>query len=169
MQNDPRDETKNQSDRSQRNEEFETPAFDTIPGITRQHVAYLETTNEDSAWVSAGMRHLVLQTVGRKSGRIHKVALPYWCDEQGRRIIAASYAGGERNPAWFHNLADRRANPQIWIKDRTEERWFEVEILDGDEYRRAWDAMTRDRPYYIEYQKKCTRRIPLLRLPPRET
>ena len=102
----------------QRNTAFETPPIEEIPQITRQHVAYLETTTDDEAWKSAGMRHLILQTIGRKSGKAHKVALPYWCDAAGRRIIVASYAGGKKNPAWYHNLADKTANPKVWIQDR---------------------------------------------------
>jgi deazaflavin-dependent oxidoreductase (nitroreductase family) len=151
----------------QRNEPFESPPFEEIPGITRRHVAHLETTTDESAWVRAGMRHLILRTVGRKSGNEHKVALPYWCDADGRRIVVASYAGGPRNPAWFHNLLDREANPNVWIKDRDEEAWVDAEILDGDDYRRVWDALVRDRAYYADYQAKCARRIPLIRLPAR--
>ncbi len=153
----------------QRNEAFETPPIDEIPGITKQHVAYLETTTDEAAWTSAGMRHLVLTTVGRRSGKEHKVALPYWCDGQGRRIVAASYAGGPRNPAWFHNLADKNVNPEVGIQDREEIVRVEAEILNGDDYARTWEALTRDRPYYIDYQARCRRRIPLIRLPARRT
>lgn len=149
----------------QRNENFETPAIEEIPEITRQHVAFLETTTDENAWKAAGMRHLVLVTRGRRSGREHKVALPYWCDEDGSRIVAASYAGGPRNPAWFHNLADREANPTVRIRDRDEDVAVEAAILDGEEYRRVWDGMTRDRPYYLAYQEKTERRIPLIRFP----
>ena len=149
----------------QRNEDFETPAIEEIPEITRQHVAFLETTTDEAAWKAAGMRHLVLITRGRRTGREHKVALPYWCDEDGSRIVAASYAGGPRNPAWFHNLADREANPRVRIRDRDEDTVVEAGILDGEEYQRVWDGMTRDRPYYLAYQKKTERRIPLIRFP----
>ena len=47
---------------------------------------------------AAGMRHLLLRTVGRKSGRRSTVCLPYWVDVDGERIVVASYAGGPRNP-----------------------------------------------------------------------
>jgi len=151
----------------QRNEEFETPPIEEIPAITRRHVAHLEATTDEAAWTRAGMRHLLLRTVGRKSGREHTVALPYWCDAQGRRIIAASYAGGPKHPAWFHNLSDDTANPKVWIRDRTEAGWVEVEILDGDEYRATWNALIVDRPFFADYQAKCERRIPLIRLPAR--
>ena len=151
----------------QRNTNFETPPIEKIPDITRQHVAYLESTMDDEAWKSAGMRHLILQTIGRKSGKAHKVALPYWCDATGRRIVVASYAGGKKNPAWYHNLADKEANPKVWIQDREERAWVQVELLQGDEYAEAWEALTRERDYYLDYQRKCERQIPLIRLPAR--
>ncbi len=149
----------------QRSEEFETPAYEEIPAITARHVAHLETTDDEGAWTRAGMRHLLLRTVGRKSGNVHKVALPYWCDADGSRVVAASYAGGPKHPAWFHNLADKTANPKVWIKDRAEEGWVEAQVLEGAEYQRTWDALVEDRPYYIEYQAQTDRQIPLIRLP----
>lgn len=152
----------------QRNEEFETPDLAEIPAITRRHVGHLETTDDETAWVRAGMCHLLLRTVGRKSGKVHTVALPYWCDADGTRIVAASYAGGPKNPAWFHNLCDKTANPQIWMKDRAEEGFVAAIILEGDDYQRTWDALIKDRPYYVEYQAKTERRIPLIRLPARK-
>ena len=151
----------------QRNTKFETPPIEEIPRITREHVAYLESTTDDKAWKSAGMRHLILQTTGRKSGKTHKVALPYWCDSSGRRIIVASYAGGKKNPAWYHNLADKEANPKVWIQDREEREWVEVELLENEQYEETWAALTRDRDYYLDYQRKCDRQIPLIRLPAR--
>lgn len=151
----------------QRNEDFETPPIEEIPTITARHVGHLLTTDDESAWTRAGMRHLVLQTVGRKSGKEHKVALPYWCDADGSRIVAASYAGGPKHPAWFHNLADKTANPKVWIKDRAEEAWVEAQVLEGAEYTKTWDALVKDRAYYIEYQARTERRIPLIRIPAR--
>lgn len=151
----------------QKCEEFETPPIEQIPAITARHVAHLETTDDESAWVRAGMRHLLLRTVGRKSGKQHTVALPYWCDEDGTRIVVASYAGGPKHPSWFHNLADRSANPKVWIKDRDEETFVEADVLDGEDYRATWARLVIDRPYYVQYQGRTERRLPLIRLPAR--
>ena len=35
----------------------------------------------------------------------------------------------------------------------------------GDDYTETWTALTADRAYYNGYQTRCTRRIPLVRLP----
>jgi len=151
----------------QKSEDFETPKVEEIPGITARHVGHLLTTKDESAWVRYNMRHLVLKMVGRKSGKEHTIALPYWCDTDGTRIVAASFAGSPKHPAWFHNVADKSANPKVWLKDRDEEAWVEVQILEGDEYERTWNALVKDRPFYRDYQAKTERRIPLLRLPAR--
>ncbi len=151
----------------QRSEGFETPPIAEIPKITRRHVSHLETTDDESAWVRAGMRHLLLRTKGRKSGKVHTVALPYWCDGDGSRVVAASYAGNSIHPAWYHNLVDKSANPKVWIKDRAEECWVDADVLEGVEYRRTWDPLVADRPVYGDYQAKTERQIPLIRLPAR--
>ncbi len=78
---------------SQRNEAFREPPRDDIPGISRSHVAAMEASDDDAVWVLAGMPHVVLRTVGRRSGNEHKVALPYWRDPDGNPVVAASFAG----------------------------------------------------------------------------
>src|SRR5688500_18660150 len=68
---------------SQRNEPFEEPPFEEISNISRMHVQAMEMTDADEVWIGAGMKQILLRTVGRKSGNEHKVALPYWEDPNG--------------------------------------------------------------------------------------
>jgi len=149
---------------SQRNEPYEEPPFDQIAGISRMHVQAMESSEADEVWVGAGMKQLILRTVGRKSGKEHKVALPYWLDGDGNKIVVGSYAGAKDHPHWYRNLADRDANPEVMIRTRDGSHWADAEILDGDEYTRIWDALTADREYYREYQTRTDRRLPLVRL-----
>lgn len=144
---------------------WETPSLDEIPLITKGHVAALESTDADAAWVLAGMHHIVITTVGRKSGNEHKVALPFWRDPDGARVVVASYAGAPQNPSWFVNLADRRANPEIRCRVQHGEFWSVPEILEGDEHTRIWGLLTDDRAWYDNYQAKTERTIPLVRFP----
>lgn len=150
---------------SQKNEAFETPSRDVILALTPLHVQALETSNDDSVWVAAGMHHLLLTTTGRKSGNTHKTPLPYWKDSDRHRIVVASFAGAERNPSWYHNLADKDANPTVRVQEREHVWHSAAEILEGDEYDLIWAALTSDRPFYIAYQTKTERVIPLVRLP----
>ncbi|MEE3331783.1 MAG: nitroreductase/quinone reductase family protein [Myxococcota bacterium] len=147
----------------QTSEEFETPDRSGIPDITRAHVSEMESSNADGVWVRAGMAHMLVRTIGRKSGKEHKVALPYWLDGDERPIVVASYAGADVHPAWFHNLADKTANPELFCRFQHEDFWAEVVILDGEEYASIWEALTRDRPFYCDYQKLTERRLPLVR------
>jgi deazaflavin-dependent oxidoreductase (nitroreductase family) len=149
---------------SQRSSEFGTPSRDEIVGISAQHVAMMEASDSDGAWVWVNMHHVLLHTVGRKSGNVHKVALPYWLDADGTRIVVASFAGAEKDPAWFLNLADKRANPEVKIRVQGGLFWAEAKILTGAEYDATWAALIADRPHYDDYRAKTSRQIPLVRL-----
>ena len=78
---------------------WETPSADEIPAISAQHAAFLESTADEAAWVIAGMHHVIVHTIGRRSGTAHKVVLPFWRDPDGCRVVVASFAGAERHPA----------------------------------------------------------------------
>ncbi len=95
------------------------------------------------------------------------MALPYWKDDDGHPIVVASYAGAENHPAWYLNLEDRKANPEVYCKQQKRAFWADAEILDGDEYQSIWEPLIDDRPFYHEYQALTKRRIPLVRLRPR--
>ena len=136
-----------------------------IPVITKSHVAALESSTDDAVWVMAGMHHVVITTVGRKSGTEHKVALPVWRDPDGLRVVVASFAGAPGHPSWYLNLADRTANPEILVRAQTGQYWSVPDILEGDEYDRIWGLLVDDRAWYTDYQAKTERRIPLVRLP----
>jgi deazaflavin-dependent oxidoreductase (nitroreductase family) len=149
---------------SQRNEPFEEPAREQIPARTREHIAAMEATDDDLVWFVAGMHHLVLCSVGRRSGKLQKAALPYWLDAGARPIVVASYAGAPKHPAWYLNVADRNANPEVRVRMQREAFWAEAQDLAGDDYRRTWDALVVDRPFYVDYQSRTTRKLPLIRL-----
>lgn len=151
---------------SQRVEQtWETPPQDEIPRISAMHVQAMESSDADEVWRQAGMHHVLLRTVGRKSGREHKVALPYWRDPDGRRVVVASFAGAARHPSWYLNLADRDANPEVLVRVQGGAYWSVPEILEGEEYDRIWALLVADRAWYADYQARTERRIPLVRLP----
>jgi UDP-glucuronate 4-epimerase len=148
----------------QRNEPFHEPPRDQIPGISAMHVAAMEVSDADEVWVGAGMNQLMLRTIGRKSGKEHRVALPYWIDPGGQHVVVASFSGAPQHPAWYLNLTDRDANGEVLVREQHDSYWAAPQILEGDDYRATWDALIADRPYYNEYQIRTSRRIPLVRL-----
>jgi deazaflavin-dependent oxidoreductase (nitroreductase family) len=145
-----------------------TPTADEIPVITKLHVQALESSDDDAVWVQVGMHHVVLHTVGRKTGDVHKVALPFWRDPDGTRVVVASFAGAPRDPSWFTNLADTSANPKVLCRVQGGSYWSVPEVLEGDEHARIWGLLTEDRAWYNDYQAKTERTIPLVRLPESE-
>jgi deazaflavin-dependent oxidoreductase (nitroreductase family) len=149
---------------AQRNEPFEEPPREAIPAISRGHVEIMESSDDDAVWFIAGMHHAILYTIGRKSGNEHKVALPVWFDGNGHRIVVASYSGAPEHPAWFLNLADLDANPEVRVRVQGRQFWADAQVLDGNDYAETWAALTADREYYNDYQSRTERRIPLVRL-----
>jgi deazaflavin-dependent oxidoreductase (nitroreductase family) len=146
-------------------QQWETPSLEDIAVISRADVQALESTSDEAMWARGGMHHVVLRTVGRKSGREHKVAIPIWRDPDDVRVVVASYAGAPHHPSWYINLADRSANPEVRVRTQEGEYWSVPEILDGDEYARIWALLAADRAWYDDYKVKTTRQIPLVRLP----
>jgi len=141
---------------------WETPSHDEIVELTKAHVGAMEIMGEDVVWVQAGMHHVLLHTVGRKSGNEHKVALPFWRDADGHRIVVASFAGAKAHPSWFFNL---ETTPRVRVKSQTNEFWSEAEVLHSDDRATVWAGLTADRAWYVDYQARTDRQIPLVRLP----
>jgi deazaflavin-dependent oxidoreductase (nitroreductase family) len=133
-------------------------------GISQKHVSMMERSDADDVWVWVGMQHVLLRTIGRRSGNEHKVALPYWRDPEGHRIIVASFAGAPTDPAWFLNLSDRVANPEVLVRVQGGLFWADAQILEGADHAVTWDALVLDRPHYSDYRAKTDRVIPLVRL-----
>lgn len=144
---------------------WQTPPIEEIPKISKSHVQAMEASDDDAVWILVGMHHVVLRTIGRRTGREHKVALPFWRDPDGHRIVVASFAGSSQHPAWYLNLCDRTANPEVFCRVQRGAYWSRQEILEGDERDRIWELLTADRPWYRDYQARTDRLIPLVRLP----
>lgn len=148
---------------------WETPSPDEIVELTKMHVDAMESSDDDLVWVQAGMHHVLMHTIGRRSGNTHKVALPTWNDPDGHRIVVGSFAGATGHPSWLLNISDREANPRLRCRVQDGEFWSDHEILwDGEERDRLWGLLVEDRAWYADYQAKCDRTIPLVRLPETE-
>ena len=143
---------------------FPTPPRWTFRPVTRAQSFVYEKTG-GRLWTRAmGMHHLLLRTVGRRSGRKLVACLPYWLDADLNRIVIASYGGAPIHPGWFHNLRDREANPEVIVRDKRDVYWASAEILEGEERAAVWKELVRDRPFYDQYQANTTREIPVVRL-----
>lgn len=135
-----------------------------IPWTTKLQVWIYEKSGGRLYTKAMGMHHLLMRTVGRKSGRINTCCLPYWLDSEEHRIIVASLGGGPRSPAWYHNLRDKGANPEVVVRDKRRLCWARADVLEGDDRAATWAQLVLDRPFYDRYQARTERRIPLVRL-----
>jgi F420H(2)-dependent quinone reductase len=105
---------------------------------------------------------LLLNTVGRKTGRKRTSPLLYVMDGEDF-VIIASKGGAPTHPAWYLNL---RANPEATVEIGNREVHIKAEVADPEEKTRLWQKMVEVYPAYDDYQRKTEREIPLLVLHP---
>ena len=105
---------------------------------------------------------LLLNSVGRKSGKKRATPLLYVVDGEDL-VIIASKGGTPSNPAWYLNL---KADPDATVEIRDRKVRVRAEEVDGQEKERLWQQMAEMYPTYDDYQKKTKRGIPLLVLHP---
>lgn len=143
---------------------FWNPPAWLIPVVTRVQSWIYEKTGGRFGTYAAGMHHLLLRNVGRKSGQTQVACLPYWLDSEEQRIVVASLGGAPHHPAWYHNVGDATANPEVIVRDKHRVFWAKAQILVGEERAAVWKELARDRPFYDDYQAQTQRIIPLVRL-----
>ena len=131
-----------------------------IPWISALHVAIYKLTAGRIGSTLIGRPGILVRTIGRKSGRPHTVFLPYLADGN-TMVVTASFAGSENHPDWYHNL---QANPEVVVRDRDRVFWCHTETIKGAERAKLWNMLASEIPVYGEYQERCEREIPLLRL-----
>jgi deazaflavin-dependent oxidoreductase (nitroreductase family) len=103
---------------------------------------------------------LLLTTTGRKTGLPWTNPVIYQPDGDGW-VVIASYAGKPQHPAWWLNL---RANPAATIEIGRDKHQVTASEVPDEDRDRLWRKMTAVYPGYDEYQKKTTRRLPVVYL-----
>lgn len=109
-----------------------------------------------------GMPVLMLTTKGRKSGEPRSSVLTY-VPHGKAAVVYASNAGEPRHPAWWLNLL---ADPHATVQRGQEVIPVVAREADGDERAALWDEAVRINAGYAEYEKRTTRRIPVVVLEP---
>lgn len=103
---------------------------------------------------------LLLTHKGAKSGVVRTNPLAY-IEEGGRYFIFGSKGGASTNPDWYHNLS---VNPDATVEVGTEKFDVTAEVLTGEARDRVWSRNVRERPTFGEYQKRTSRKIPVIAL-----
>jgi deazaflavin-dependent oxidoreductase (nitroreductase family) len=106
----------------------------------------------------AGAPMVLLTTKGAKSGKTYVNPLVYSRDGD-KYVIIASYAGGPKNPSWYHNLV---AHPTPTLEIGTERFQAKATFARGAERARLFNQQAAQMPVFNEYQKKTSRQIPVI-------
>jgi deazaflavin-dependent oxidoreductase (nitroreductase family) len=105
---------------------------------------------------------LLLTTVGRRSGQFRTTPLLY-LEYEANWVVAASYAGDDRHPAWWLNL---KVNPaaRIQIKGMVKQ----VRAREAIEAERSllWPRFVSMFSSYEDYRQRTERKIPIVILEP---
>ena len=108
---------------------------------------------------------LLLHTVGAKTFKQRTNTLSYF-PEGGHYYVVASKGGDPKAPGWYHNL---KAKPDVEINIGPKR--FAVTATpvtaDDPDYPRLWAFVNeKNGDRYNAYQRKTSRKIPLVRLTP---
>ncbi|HLZ26132.1 MAG TPA: nitroreductase family deazaflavin-dependent oxidoreductase [Chloroflexota bacterium] len=112
--------------------------------------------------VFKGAPLLLLTTTGAKSGQTRVNPLAYTRDGN-RYVIIASKAGAPTNPDWYHNVL---AHPEVTIEVGPDRVAARASVAEGAVRDRLYAAQATLMPGFAEYERKTTRRIPVVILEP---
>ena len=101
---------------------------------------------------------VILETVGRKSGKPRSTAVLYLRDGDDLVVLAAN-AGADRTPAWWLNL--RAAGEGVAVV-RGERRRVRPRVAVGEERARLWRDFVRMYPPAAQYTGFTDREFPVV-------
>jgi deazaflavin-dependent oxidoreductase (nitroreductase family) len=132
--------------------------IDSPQGWVAEHVQrYIETNGEDGH-IWKGVPTLILTTLGRRSGKLRRLALIYGQDGD-RYVVVASKGGAEKHPEWYLNLLD---HPEVQVQVLADRFRAKARTATPEEHKALWPHMAEIWPDYNKYQKKTDRQIPLV-------
>jgi deazaflavin-dependent oxidoreductase (nitroreductase family) len=107
---------------------------------------------------------LLLDTIGRRSGKLHVCPVMYLKDGE-RLLVFASKGGSDSHPDWYFNL---KANPDFQIEIGDERKDVHAEEITGSERDLMYNRQAALYPRFGDYQRKTRRTIPVIALTRRE-
>ncbi|WP_158839512.1 nitroreductase family deazaflavin-dependent oxidoreductase [Saccharothrix deserti] len=134
---------------------------DEIRDFNQQIIAEFRANEGVVGGMFEGRNMLLLTTIGAKSGQ-ERVSPVVYTRDGDRLVIAASFGGAPKNPAWFNNLV---ANPKVTVEVGTDK--FEATatpVEDRAERDRLYAGMVAHAEGFADYEKKTDRVIPIVLL-----
>lgn len=105
---------------------------------------------------------MLLTVKGRKTGKLRTIPLVYVKDGENF-VIAAAYAGSEQNPTWWLNL---QASGEAVVQEMRKQVRVRAEVAPAQDRADLWQRLAAMYPYFLEYQTRTTREIPVIILKP---
>ena len=106
---------------------------------------------------------LVLTTRGWKTGRETSTPL-FYARDGGTLLVAASFAGSGKPPAWYRNLV---VHPDVEVDFEGRHAPYRATTLTRAEADAAWPRLEAVYPTFTRYRQRTLRMIPIVRLVPR--
>jgi F420H(2)-dependent quinone reductase len=132
--------------------------------ITRTHRWLYRCSGGRLGARALGKRFLLLEHVGRKSGRTYEAPLLY-VEDGSRFVVVASNAGHHRDPAWLRNLEHR---PETWVRVGRRLLLVRARVATPAEEATVWSKLVAAWPSYPTYRERAGRPIPVVLLEPLE-
>ena len=111
-------------------------------------------------------QHVLLTTIGSKSGRLRTSCLPYFYYED-KLVVCGSKSGGPADPFWSNNL---RKEPMCWIRVRGRLIPAWGRVAEGEERDKVFDVVAEQHTGLRRYEELAGqhgRHVPLVLLTPR--
>lgn len=102
--------------------------------------------------------HCLIRYKGRKSGKTFIVPLCYG-DIGGEVAIIGSKGGADRHPEWYLNLVSA---PEVDFQIATQAYRATWREADGAEREKVYNFMTEGFPFFDNYRKATSRKIPVV-------
>ena len=103
---------------------------------------------------------VLLHTKGARTGKLHIVPVMYLKDGD-RYLVFASKGGAPTHPDWYYNL---KAHPDIEIEVGDDSIQVRADEVVGAEHDSLYKQQASLYPAFAEYQRKTTRKIPVVAL-----
>lgn len=130
--------------------------------ITTVHRFLYRISNGRIGARTGGVDVLLLETVGRRTGRRRSTPLLYVRDG-ANWVVVASNAGDDRHPAWWLNL---RSRPDAQIQVGEQRHKVRARRASGEEDERLWSHLVTAYRGYAAYRQRTRRDIPIVVLEP---
>jgi deazaflavin-dependent oxidoreductase (nitroreductase family) len=122
----------------------------------------IETFRSNHGSMPNGAPLMLLTTKGARSGQERMHPLAYTRDGE-RYVVLASKGGAPTNPDWYHNVV---AHPDVTVEVGGQRFSAKASVAQGVERDRLFNAQAALMPNFGEYQRKTSRKIPVIVIDP---